>query len=112
MKPLANQPATVAASFDGKLTKYGSMSRVRAAASQPARMAANSTARAAWRRRRSDLRCARVALLDFIPEVLPDLFVEPRELLAEADLDHVARPRQRDRVARLDPSRPRGEHQH
>src|SRR6266511_1072209 len=88
------------------------MSRARAAASQPAMIAANSTARAAYRRSRSDLRRARVALLDFIPEVLPDLLVQPRELLPEADLHDVPRPRDGDRVAGLDPPGPRGEHDH
>src|SRR3977135_4394046 len=88
------------------------MSRARAAASQPAMMAAKSTVRAAYRRSRSDLRRARVALLDFISQVLPDLLVEPGELLPEADLHDVPGPRDGDRVAGLDPSRSRGEHDH
>src|SRR2546422_9748987 len=112
MKPPANQPATVAASFDGRLTKYGSMRPARAPASQPRTMAARSRTRPTASRTASDPRRARIALLDFIAEVLPDLLVEPRELLAEANLDHVARPRQRDRIAGLDPTRARGEHDH
>src|SRR2546426_269920 len=107
MKPPANQPATVAASFDGRLTKYGSMRPARAPASQPRTMAARSRTRPTASRTASDPRRARIALLDFIAEVLPDLLVEPRELLAEANLDHVARPRQRDRIAGLDPTRRR-----
>src|SRR5258708_39549554 len=88
------------------------MRRARAAASQPAIIAAKSTARAAYRRSRSDLRPARVALLDFISQILPDLLVQPCELLAEPDLHDIPGPRDGDRVARLDPPRARGEHDH
>src|SRR3989441_11903780 len=112
MKPPANQPATVAASFDGRLTKYGSMRPARAPASQPSTMAARSRTRPTASRSRSDPRRARIALLDFIAQVLPDLLVEPRELLAESDLDHVARARQRDRIAGLHPARARRQHDH
>src|SRR2546427_5311999 len=81
------------------------MRRARAPASQPSTMAARSRTRPPASRTASDPRRARIALLDFIAEVLPDLLVEPREFLAEANLDHVARPRQRDRIAGLDPTR-------
>src|ERR1700694_744150 len=110
MKPLANQPTTVRVSLEGKLTKKGSTRRVRAAASQPATMSVKSTARPTRSRSRSDARRAGIALLDLVPQVVPDPLVEARELVAEPDLDHVARARDRDRISGLDPPRPRGEH--
>src|SRR5712691_4176537 len=109
MKPVPNHPAIVRASFDGRLTKYGSTTRVRAASSQPATIAAKSTTRAAMSLARSAPGRLRVALLDFIPEVLPDLLVEPGELLAEPDLDDVARAGEGDRVGGLDAARARRE---
>src|SRR6267378_2202204 len=110
--PPAIPTARVAASFDGRLTKYGSMTPARAPASQPSTIAPRSRTRPTASRNPSDPRRARIALLDFIAEVLPDLLVEPRELLAEADLDHVARPRQRDRVAGLHAARTGRQHDH
>src|SRR3989338_6044081 len=112
MNPLANQPAIVRASLLGRLTKKGSIRPVRAPASQTARSPARRATRAAASRATSDPRRARIALLDFIPEVLADLLVEPRETLAAPDLDDVARPGERDRVARLDPARARREDDH
>src|SRR5713226_8062355 len=109
MKPLANQPAIVRASFDGRLTKKGSTRRVRAASSQPTTIAVKSTTRAAMSRARSAPGRLRVALLDFIPKVLPYLLVEPGELLTEPDLDDVARADEGDRVGGLDPARARRE---
>src|SRR5215470_2927211 len=88
------------------------MTPARAPVSQAATIAARSRRRPSARRNRSDARRARVTLLDLIPQVFPDLFVESRELLAEADLDDVARSRQRDRIAGLDPAGPGGEHDH
>src|SRR5882672_11184099 len=88
------------------------MTRVRAPTSQPPRRTTSRTRRPPKRRARSELRRARVALLDFIPEVLPDLLVEACELFPEADLDDVARPRDGDGIARLDPPRARREHDH
>src|SRR5437899_2139442 len=70
------------------------MTRVRAPTSQPPRRTMSRTKRPPRRRARSEPCRTRVALLDFIPEVLPDLLVEARELLTEADLDDVARPRE------------------
>src|SRR5712691_12792127 len=110
MKPVPNHPAIVRASFDGRLTKYGSTTRVRAASSQPATIAAKSTTRAAMSRARSAAGRLRVALLDFIPKVLPDLLVEPGELLTEPDLDDVARADEGDRISGLDPARGRRQH--
>src|SRR5437762_11048672 len=112
MKPPANQPAIVWASRDGRLTKYGSITPARAPSSHATTIAASSSARPTVRRRRSEARRACVARLDFIAQVLPDLLVEPRELLAKPDLDHVARPRQRDRIARLDATRACRQHDH
>src|SRR5919204_6616036 len=101
MKPPANHPAIVWARRDGRRTKYGSITPARAPTSHATTIAASSSARPSVRRSRSAARRARVTRLDFIAQVLPDLFVEPRELLAKPDLDHVTRPRQRDRIARL-----------
>src|SRR5437867_12969229 len=112
MKPPANQPAIVWASRDGRLTKYGSITPARAPSSHATTIAASSSARPTVRRRRSEARRACVARLDFIAQVLPDLLVEPRELLAKPDLDHVARPRQRDRIARLDATGAGRQHDH
>src|SRR5258708_14788749 len=110
MKPPANHPPTVCASFEGRLTKQGSIMRARAPISQPATITARRTTRPTASRSRSDPRRARIALLDFIAEVLPDLLVEPCELLPESVLDHVARAVQRDRIAGLHPARTRRQH--
>src|SRR5713101_391368 len=112
MKPLAIQPPMVRAISEGRLTKYGSMTRVRAPTSQPARRTTSSPRRLPRRRARSEPSRARVALPDFISKVLPDLLVEPSELLPEADLDDIARPRDGDGIAGLDPSRAGREHDH
>src|SRR6266852_1159505 len=88
------------------------MTRVRAPTSQPARRTTSRARRLPRRRARSELSRARVALLDFITEVIPDLLVEPGELFPEADLDDIARPRDGDGIAGLDPSRAGREHDH
>src|SRR2546426_7776977 len=88
------------------------MTRVRAPTSQPPRRTTSSTKRLPRRRARSEPSRARVALLDFISEVIPDLLVEPSELFPEADLDDIAWPRDGDRIAGLDLSRPGCEHDH
>src|SRR5438552_18645903 len=86
------------------------MTRVRAPTSQPPRRTTSRTRRPPRRRARSEPCRARVALLDFIPEVLPDLLVEARELLPEADRDDVAWPRDGGGRARLDRPRARRGH--
>src|ERR671934_1718102 len=112
MKPPANHPAIVWARRDGRLTKYGSITPARAPISHATTIAASSSARPSVRRSRSAARRVRVTRLDFIAQVLPDLLVEPRELLAKPDLDHVARPRQRNGIARLDAAGAGRQHDH
>src|SRR5712692_244127 len=112
MKPLAIQPPMVRAISEGRLTKYGSMTRVRAPTSQPARRTTSSPRRLPRRRARSEPSRARVALLDFITEITPDLLVETSELFPESDLDDIARPRDGDGIAGLDPPRTGREHYH
>src|SRR5690348_6160274 len=50
-----------------------------------------------------------IAHQDLVAQVAPDLFVDARELGLEADLGHVARPRQLDLVAALHGARTRGD---
>src|SRR5919202_3831167 len=88
------------------------MTPARAPTSQPMTIAASSSTRPSVRRSRSAAGRLRIARLDFIAQVLPDLLVEPRELLAKPDLDHVARPRERDWIARLDAPGTGRQHDH
>src|SRR5262245_57169669 len=112
MKPPANQPPTVSASFVGRLTKYGSITPIRVPASQAAAMAASTAIRPAVSRSRSATGRPGIALLDFVAQIFPDLLVESGELRVEPDLDDVARARQRDRIAGLDSAGAGGEHDH
>src|SRR5262249_53421945 len=50
-----------------------------------------------------------IAHLDLVPQVVPDLLVDPLELRLEPDLGDVAGPRQGDRVAAFDRARAGGE---
>src|SRR3984893_17544107 len=102
MKPLAIQPPVVPAISASKLAEKGSITRGLAPRYPPPSRATSPPRRAPRRRARSELGRPRVALLDFITEVMPDLLVEPRELLPEADLDDVAGPRDGDGIAGLD----------
>src|SRR5712664_2191865 len=104
--PISQRPRTTTANpMRRPLTRRRRLARARARA--------RAASLLAWAVRAPSLRDAALRALiaheDLVPQVVPDLLVDPRELRLEADLGDIARPRQIDAIDTLHRSRTRGD---